>query len=316
MTAIFTGFPIQTEFNNARSIAWKQAYTNNSLGRRAANSLIHKELTAVCLITNTASAGIGAVGFALGATVLGTPKLLTFVCTAGLVRPTYSTGCIYNGKIVINSIVQVAMNTFEVAYDCGYIGFKCGETIHWTAKQLGFDGTLRRIVQETFKLIGKLGTRVAVGTVHAVEHEPAYTQGSPMVVAWINEPAKNLRIDFSINERSVVAILSHTAVSLANIPVNILACGSAGVIALPLMAIFAGKVTLNSITACDIPGPTYAGAACIVAGKTFYNVFADLGTVAADTGILIYKGANILRINALMATAIEFLYWSAGAIFS
>lgn len=55
---------------------------------------------------------------------------------------------------------------------------------------------------------------------------------------------------------------------------------------------------------------------CVVSGKALFNVLADLGTIAADTGILAFKTVNIFRLERLLVTAVEFLYWSFGAIFS
>lgn len=316
MSTMLTGYPFQHEMNVARINAWNDSYKKETYGACCAKALVHKELTLVTAVTNVAAMGISTVGFVLGAALLGTPKLAVFIFTAGSVRPTYSTGCLYNGEVFCSSIGQILRNTGELIYDGGFIVYKCGKGIHWTAKQLHLDGNLKRIAKATFELIGQGLERVAQGTGRAVKHEPSIPEGSPFITAWINEPTKNCRIDFSSAERSVLEIVAHTALSVGNVPVNVLVgCGSA-LVAVPLIVGFTGKVGINSITNLDIPGPTFAGTACVVAGKSLYNALADVGTLGADAGVLVYKTANIFRLNRLMAGAIEFLAWSVGAIFS
>jgi hypothetical protein len=320
MPTVLVGYPVQHELNLARITSWKSSYNKETYGACLGRSLVHKELTLLCLITNTAATCISATAFVSGAAVLGTPKIVVFIATAGNVRPSYSTGCLYNGEVFLSSIAQICRNTLEIGCDSAFVSYKCAKGVQWTAKQLRLDGALKRIVVEVFvrlgTILGKGVKRIAEGTSRAVKHEPSFAKGSPLIVAWINEPTLACRINLNASDRPVAGMVAHTALSVINVPVNLVACCASGAVALPLIVLFLGKVGVNSVTNLDIPGPTFAGSVCVVSGKALFNVLADLGTIAADTGILAFKTVNIFRLERLLVTAVEFLYWSFGAIFS
>lgn len=316
MTSVFQGLPIQHELNLRREQASKDTYDDKkSIGARVAHFVIHKEFAVFCIFANVAGTGIGATG--VGCSIaLAVPKIVIFVGSAGHVKPTYSTGFLYSGEVTLSSITNIFCEIFEIAYDGGYIIYKCGEGVHWTAKRLGFEGTLKRIAKETFRLMEEGARRVGRGAERAASHEPSYTSGSPVIVAWINDPTQSMRIDFSGEERSIVDIFGHTLFSVGNIPVNTFACVASGIIAVPLSACFILKVGVNSITNLDTPLPTYAGAAWVTCGKTGFNVVADAGTAIADVGILGWKGARALYIDRVAMSTFQALAWCLSAIIS
>ncbi|CUI17172.1 hypothetical protein PNK_1562 [Candidatus Protochlamydia naegleriophila] len=160
--------------------------------------------------------------------------------------------------------------------------------------------------------------RIDAGLKKAVESEVPcqMNESTPFLIKPMNDIAKETRIDWSSQERLLSTIAKHYAISIVNIPVNAAAAICFTATSILLSAAFVGKASLYAATNVNIAIPTFAGHSIRAAASTSFNTIADVATDAADPFVLIYKTACTLRLNRVMATALDVLLYIPEAVFS
>ncbi len=327
----FQGFPGLHQINVARGNCFKQSHHSQiTKGAAFANWLGHKALTVVSLPANTVGAGVGSLGAIVTGCTLGALKVSIYAVTLGNVKPSFPSGFFWNAERGFNAGAHVAVNLGELLYDAGntvYLGYRA---IRWVAQKLHLEGLFTAIfrqLSEAFKFITNeivapvfrfVGRRIEKGFEKAAQAEGNFNfKGeTPALLKPLDDLAKDNRIDFSANDRPLINIFKHYLFSIPNIPVNVAAAVGAGAASVVLGTAFVSKAALYATTNIDIPVPTFAGQALDATLATTRNVGVDVGTNIGDGFVLLYKTANALGINRVVATAIQIIMYIPEAILS
>lgn len=247
----------------------------------------HKVLSLATIPLDLVAVGVGTTGMLVTASTVGTVKVLIFAVTQQ--KPTFPTGYSWFFDRTAHAAADIASTLGELLYDVGNI----------------------------FYQVVFLAKRLAAGVAKANEAENfEFTNESPSFIKPLNDLTAQNRIDWNASDRPFNTIMKHYFYSMANIPLNLVTATCSAVAAAILSSAYVSKVVLYAFTNINIPLPTYAGQTLQAAATTSRNVLADSAVNFADGFVLVYKGACALRLNKIMATAMDILRFIPEAVFS
>lgn len=314
-----------------RTLSWAAHERRVPLVNRVAVWTQHKVVSVASLATNAVALGIGTAGAITCACTLGVTKAALFALSAGFYKPEWPAGVVWFGERTFNAAYQSTLNLTEIIWDVGHLIYlaveKTFQAVRWVGRQLHLEGLALRVIiqigrglqwvaRKVWAVVEFVLERVAKGWEKASAAESSAGDSTPLGLRSLNDLTKSLRIWEAHGDRSVGQMLAHTALSVANIPLNFAAGVCSAATATVLSTLFAAKVGLYAATNINIPVPTGANHAINWSLGSAWNVTADTISVAGDAFLTLYKVGAALRLGRVMATAGEILLFIPRAIFS
>lgn len=324
------GFPVLEQLDHLRYTLYITSHEDKPLVTTVPAWLGHKALTAVCLPCNIVAMGVGLTGMLATASTLGTLKVAIYAGTAGYVKPSFSIGFLWLGERTALAGIDCGANLGEIVYDAADLLYQGYRLVRWIAEKIHLSDFLARALRaigECFEFIGRvilyptfnfIGKRISAGVKKANEAEVDFiwTGEPPALIKPLNDITQKNRVDWDSPERPLGTIMKHYVFSVPNIPLNAVIAACSGIASVILSSAYVAKVTLYAATNINIPLPTFAAHAYHATVSTAYHALTDIGTDVGDVFILIYKAACTLRLNRIMATALDVLLYIPRAVFS
>lgn len=323
------GFPLLTEVNQTREGLFTYSYQDRLSVDTTAAWFGHKVLSFACIPCNAVAIGVGLTGMVATAATLGTLKVAVYAGTLGNVKPSFPTGFLWFNERTAKAACDCCVNAYELIYDLGHLFYQGFRLVEWIAKKIHLGGFVKKalkLIADTFEVIARkvllpvvefAAKRIQAGLEKAMESEVRCEMDEDIpFFKPMNEVAKETRINMQSQDRLLSTILKHYAISMVSIPVNAVAATVFTATSIILSAAFVGKASLYAATNVHIPIPTYVEHSLKATASTGYNTIADVATNVADPFVLIYKTAYALRLNRVMATALDVIFYIPQAILS
>lgn len=292
-------FPIVGQLNHARSYLSEHSHLNENDDlidiktiKVTVNWIAHKALTVVCLPINAAAMTIGFSGACVTACVIGGIKVAVFAISLGNYKLPISSRTTWLLERTYSATNEIFNNIGELLFDVLDIGYQGFRVVRWVCR------------------------RIWIGLEKASEKESGFTLREQILFShsFLNDATRAYRINTESEDRSLIFIAKHTALSLFNIPVSIVIALGSGIIAPVFTAVYLSKALLYAGTNIHIPVPTYAGKAMEVSFYSGKQAIVDGVDIGRDVYVTLFKISSIFRFNVL-ATARDVIFYIPEAIF-
>lgn len=306
-------FPIAGQLNEWRNATFTAEHNENRpLGERALNWLAHKGVSVLSLPVNTAGAALGCCGMFASACTLGALKVAVFATFGTDLQ--FSTGFNWLFERTITSLSHIASTISELTFDTLDLGYQAYLQVKYLLVALKLDFVADFIKKGLSFITDRLEAGIEISL---KDEEPLVHAAKqlPYPLRKLNRETEK-RSCFANSHQPLQTWFTHKLLSTINIPVNAAVGVASTLLCVAGAVVSSAKAVLYAATNIHLPIPTGVGYTCIMAAKTFTNVTSNLAEVGVDLFVLVYRIAELLRINKVIATVAELIAYVPRAVFS
>lgn len=307
-------FPIVDSLDQWRTATYKAEHDDKkSLETRALNWFAHKGLCLLSIPANSVATAAGCIGMLASACTLGAVKVSFFALTLGR-ELQFSTGFNFLFERTVTSVSNIAETLGELFHDALDLSYQAYLQVKSLLVALKLDFVADLLRKGFDFVIGRLEAGIEVSL---KDEEPLVHAAKqlPYPLYKLNRETEK-RSCFVNSHQPLQTWFTHKLFSAINIPVNTVVAVTSTLLGIAGAIVTCAKAVLYATTNIHLPIPTGVGYTCIMAAKTFTNLTSNLAEVGVDLFVLVYRIAELLRINQAIATVAQLIAYVPRAVFS